>query len=255
LAYPFETLSIGALGASIQEWQSPDFHTLQAQPFAWLLLILVGVLGVSPPRLALSDFLLVAGFAFMGLLAVRNIPLFALAAPIVLTRHAEPWLHELGSNWKLKKTARRQPAGWLPLLNAGLVALVALAVLARLAVVFPAKANLQHLAAELPVGGVEYLQRERPPGALFNSYNWGGYLLWNLRIYPIFVDGRTDLYADGLFDEWLATVSAQPGWEATLDNWGVRLVFIEPGWPLAQILAKEGWTLLYEDELSVLYGR
>jgi len=255
LAYPFETLSIGALGDSIQEWQSPDFHSLQAQPFAWLLLILMGVLGAAHRPLALSDFLLVAGFAFMGLLAVRNIPLFALAAPIVLTRHAEPWLQELGSIRKLKKAGRRQPAGWLPLLNASIVGLLALGALARLAAVFPGEANLQHLATKLPVGAVKYLQRERPPGALFNSYNWGGYLLWTLREYPVFVDGRTDLYADGLFDDWLSTVSAKPGWEATLDKWRVRLVLVEPAWPLAQVLATAGWQLLYEDELSVLYGR
>ncbi len=255
-AFPFETLSLGAVQASIAEWQSPDFHTLQAQPFAWLLLLLVGVLGAARWPLALSDFLLVAGFGFLGLLAVRNIPLFALAAPVVLTRHAEPWLQELGEKLRRKKAGKLKAApAWLCWLNVAIVALVALAVLARLALVYPAAANAQALAAKMPVAAVEYIQRVRPPGKLFNSYNWGGYLLWTLRDYPVFVDGRTDLYTDGVFTEWLDAVSAKPGWQETLDKWQVRLVLIEPGWPIAQLLKSEGWQLLYEDEISVLYGR
>ena len=33
---------------------------------------------------------------------------------------------------------------------------------------------------------------------MFNSYNWGGYLMFKLPDYPVFVDGRTDLYAIGI---------------------------------------------------------
>lgn len=253
---PFETISLGAVQVSIAEWQSPDFHTLQAQPFAWLLLLLIAVLGAARRPLPLSDFLLVAGFGFMGLMAVRNIPLFALAAPVVITRHAEPWLKELGKQLKRKRPARLRPApAWLSWLNVAIVTLLALAVLARAALVYPAEANTRALAAKLPVGAVEYIQRVMPSGRLFNSYNWGGYLLWTLRDYPVFLDGRTDLYADGVFAEWLDAVSAKPGWQETLDKWQVRLVLIEPGWPLAQLLKSEGWQLLYEDEISVLYGR
>lgn len=255
-AFPFETISLGAVQVSIAEWQSPDFHTLQAQPFAWLFVLLIAVLGAARRPLALSDFLLVAGFGFMGLMAVRNVPLFALAAPVVLTRHAEPWLQELGKNLRRKKPRTLRPApAWLPWLNVAIVMLVALAVLARVTLVYPAHANARALPAKLPVGAVEYIQRQQLPGRLFNSYNWGGYLLWTLRDYPVFLDGRTDLYADGVFAEWLDAVSAKPGWQDTLDKWQARLVLIEPGWPLAHVLASEGWQLLYEDEISVLYGR
>jgi hypothetical protein len=43
---------------------------------------------------------------------------------------------------------------------------------------------------------------------MFNSYNWGGYLLWELPEYPVFIDGRTDLYDDELVEEWLRVVRA-----------------------------------------------
>ena len=39
LLYPFKTVGIGALQDYIQEWQSPNFHSISVQPFAWLLLL------------------------------------------------------------------------------------------------------------------------------------------------------------------------------------------------------------------------
>lgn len=249
-AYPFETVAIGELRDHIQEWQSPNFHDLQAQPFAWMLLTLLGVLAISSRRLVLTDFLLIAGFAFMGLLAARNIPLFSLAGAVVLSRYAAPLLET--------KSNKRKPApapAWQAWVNILLVALIALAAVARAASTLPENANREALAENIPLGAIDYIRDHQPPGPLFNSYNWGGYLLWELRDYPVYIDGRTDLYADGLLSEWLDTVSANDGWQQTLDRWGVRLVLVEPSWALAKLLPSEGWQLLYEDDLSVLYGR
>ena len=93
LAYPFKTGTIGALGAYIQEWQSPDFHQWAAQPFIWLLILTLGAAGISRKRLALSDFLLVSGFTYLSLLAWEEHDLgsVALAAPAALTG----WLHRV----------------------------------------------------------------------------------------------------------------------------------------------------------------
>ncbi|MEX2161905.1 MAG: hypothetical protein WD751_08330 [Anaerolineales bacterium] len=256
LTFPFETVSIGVLQDFIQEWQSPNFHILQAQPFAWLLILTLGVLGAAGIGLALSDFLLLAVFGFLGLLAARNIPLFALVAAIVLSRHAAAWLPSLGKKLAFKKRKTARPAPWLAWANAAIVLVLALAAVARAATLYPAEANLDAAKAMLPVGAVDYLKTHRPPGNLFNSYNFGGYLIWHLREYPVYIDGRTDLYDDGLLEEWVDTVSAKDGWQDTLDRWQIRLVLLEPTWQLAKLLeATEGWRLLYKDEVSVLYGR
>ncbi len=41
-----------------------------------------------------------------------------------------------------------------------------------------------------PVKAVTYLHRHLPKGQIFSSYNWGGYLLWNLPEKKDFIDGR-----------------------------------------------------------------
>lgn len=255
LRYPFETVSIGALQDLIQEWQSPNFHALPVQPFAWLLFLVVGAVGAAGRRLALTDFLLVTLFAILSLLAARNIAIFALVAPIVLTRYAEPIFEVLRQRWRLQPLGTGQQSGTLRMVNLVLLAGMLLPAVARISEVLPAAASEQHFEQNLPLGAVAYLQENRPEGRLFNSYNWGGYLIWSLPDYPVFVDGRTDLHGDELILEWLAIVQAEPGWEQDLRTWDVNLVLIEPQWALARVLPYAGWTMLYEDEHSVLYGR
>jgi hypothetical protein len=249
LGYPVKTVSIGALGEFIQEWQSPNFHQFHVQPFAWLLLLTFGVVGASRQRLALTDFLLVAGFAFMGLMAGRNIALFALAAPPALTRHAAALLEA----WRPRSPAALHKKSWL---NIVLLALVFCAVLAKISLVLPRAANEAFFRETLPVQAVAYLQAEAPPGQMFNSYNWGGYLLWALPEYPVFVDGRTDLYDDAVIGEWVQVMRAADGWQDVLDEYGVNLILVEAGSTLDRVLERElGWLNRYRDDQAVIYVR
>lgn len=255
LLYPFKTVGIEALRDYIQEWQSPDFHSLQVQPFAWLILLLLASVGFSARRMAFSDFALTAGFAYLGLLAGRNIALFGLAAPMAISRGLEPTLSGLGERLRVRLDWQRPPSPPQKLLNSLLAGLLLIAVVAKCALVFPEPANRLVYSRGLPVQAVAYIQQKNPPGRLFNSYNWGGYLLWALPAYPVFIDGRTDLYDDEIIGAWLRVVRAEPGWQQVLDDWGVRLVLLEADMPVVGALARAGWQPLYQDEMSVLYGR
>jgi hypothetical protein len=255
ILYPFETVEIGALQEYIQEWQSPDFHSLSVQPFAWMILVTFGVVGASRRRLALTDFLLFAGFAYLGLLAGRNIALFALVAPIVLSRHAAPLVQAAGRSFGVHLSSDAPPSRRQARLNWALFAVLILAVIAKLSLVIPYQANAAAWEQTLPVHAVEYLRRERPPGRLFNSYNWGGYLLWALPEYPVFIDGRTDLYNDEVIGEWLKVARGEDGWQEVFDRWDVRLVLLERKTPISEVLHREGWKLLYKDNIAVLYAR
>ena len=255
LAYPFKTVSIGALQDYIAEWQSPNFHSLSVQPFIWLLLATFAAVGISRRRLALTDFFLVGGFAYMGLLAGRNVALFALAAPPVLARHAEPLVAALSQRLGYHGASLDSRHPRRVHLNRLLLALLLLAVLAKAALVFPASVNQAHFTETMPVAAVEYIRATNPPGRLFNTYNWGAYLLWALPEYPVFLDGRTDLYNDEVINQWLQVVRAEEGWQAVLDRWQVRLILLEPGMPVVKQLPGQGWILLYEDELAVVFGR
>jgi len=113
----------------------------------------------------------------------------------------------------------------------------------------------QRLAQEFPVGAVSWLEVERPPHELFNTFDWGGYLMWQAPDYPVSIDGRTDVY-DEYLEVYDATVRARPGWQEELDREGIGTVLVDPGLPLtAALRAEPGWSVGYEDDVAVVFTR
>jgi hypothetical protein len=260
LSYPFETVSIGALRALVEEWMSPNFHMLSAQPFVWLLIATLAALGLGRKRIDLTDFVLLSAFLYAALLAARNIPLFALIAPPVLTRHAAAAAGEVKRPGPQSPGTRLPPAAsrpgqavvnWLLLLVVVVVAGDKIAVPLRLSV------NEAAIATLMPVRAAEYIRSTRPPGELFNSYNWGGYLAWTLYpAYRVYIDGRTDLYGEAFILRYLRLVAGQEDPAATLDGEGVRLVVIETGSALAGELRRTPrWRQAYADALASVFER
>ena len=257
LLYPFKTISIGALRDYIQEWQSPDFHEIQVQPFLWLLLLTFGAVGFSKKRLLFTDFVSVTFFAYLGFLAGRNIALFALVAPAVLTRYAAPMVEDLRLRLGIRDFLGQDRPLTRPvrILNIFILLSLLLVVIIKAVTVYPREINQDHFAEILPLEAVDQIRKEAYPGRLFNTYNWGGYLLWALPEYPVFIDGRTDLYNDEIIQAWLTVVRAEDGWGDILDRWDVDLVLVEPNLPLVDHLEGAGWQLLHSDPIAVVYGR
>lgn len=252
LTVPFQTVGIGALQNHIQEWLSPDFHRRETWPFILLLIALFGAVGASRKRLDWTDFVLVSGTLFMALLAGRNIAVFAVVATPALTIYLSSALEARG--WVLRPVRFASPMQ--ARLNAVLIGLVVLGAAAKLWLALDPRAVAAAQADVFPVAAVEYLNRERPDGPMFNSYNWGGYLMFAAPDYPVFVDGRTDLYGDAILGDFLNVATAGDGWRDRLDAFGIRLVVVEAGSGLATALADEpGWTLAYGDEQAVVYTR
>ena len=135
------------------------------------------------------------------------------------------------------------------------MAFIGLVVVIKVYSVYPEEANKEVFAQQAPVEAVAYLLDKQPDGPLLNSYNWGGYLIWAARDYPVFVDGRTDLYGDEIIIQWLQMVNVEENWLELLEQWNIRLILLEPSWPITKVLEGEGWDLLYFDEMAVIYGR
>ncbi|MBI4770455.1 MAG: hypothetical protein HY784_08620, partial [Chloroflexi bacterium] len=208
LLYPLRTVSIGVLQQDIQEWASPDFHLREAQVFIWLLLATVAAIGLGRRRIDLTDLLLISGLAYLALVAARNIAIFALVAPPVIVRHAAGIMPGMERNTGNTGNA---------VLNWALLVLVTVAALIKVAIPLQASVNEAATAKILPAGAAEFVAESRPPGPMFNSYNWGGYLVWRLYPdYPVFVDGRTELYPNEYLEDYLGVTLGRPGWRETL---------------------------------------
>jgi hypothetical protein len=257
LTLPFTTVARQAEQEYIAEWQSPNFHALDQQIFAWLLLLLLAVLGASRKRVAVSEILLALGFGFLGLLAVRNIYLFVVVAPPLITGRAgdiiEYWREKFKLSWNIDFD--RPPTRITNIINWFLVLVLAVVVVIKTVTVFSPGLNWEYFNESLPVEAAEFLQKEQPEGFMFNPYKYGGYLIWALPEYPVFIDGRADLHGDELINQWIQVSRGDDGWEEILDNWDIGFVMSEPDMPILDHLEWAGWELIYEDALVVIYKR
>ncbi|MBI5651563.1 MAG: hypothetical protein HZC40_14140 [Chloroflexi bacterium] len=252
--YPFETLTSRAMQAYIVEWFSPDFHQIEFQPFAWLLLATLAALARSGKRVTLTQTILLAGFAYAGLRSARNIPIFAIIAAPILAEQVWHWIETRG--WANGLARQNRVSRGMVIGNWFVLAIIVVAVIARVGIVIANQANIER--AKFPAAAVDFLQKENLPGALYNSYGWGGYLIW--RLYPaerVFIDGRADVYGDAFIEDvFLKAYRGGADWRTPLEQSAVRVVLIEPGAPLAVQLAREReWQKVYEDQQAVIYTR
>ncbi len=252
LLVPFQTVSIGALRDFIQEWNSPNFQGRETWGFIALLLGVLGAAGASKRRLSWTDFVLVSGTAFMSFLAGRNISVFAVAATPVLTYHLDSILRERG--WLLQPIQRVTPR--MARLNLVILVVILLGCLAKVLLIMEPKSLAADMRAYLPVDVAAYIAAEQPPQPMFNSYNWGGYLMFAVPEYPVFVDGRTDLYGDTFLLQYLQAAAGADNWRETFSEYGINTAVIETGSGLARRLREEpGWQEVYTDDMAAVFTR
>jgi hypothetical protein len=107
----------------------------------------------------------------------------------------------------------------------------------------------------------EFLRRNPIPGKMFNFFDIGGFLDWQL--YPgalTFIDGRA--YNQQVFMEHQSVTGGAPGWERILDKYGITYIVLKTMdssgmiLPIVPILANDpNWSLVFSDGLFVIFVR
>jgi hypothetical protein len=231
----------------IQEWFSPDFHLAIWQPLAWLFLALIGFGMLGKITISPTSILLTLVFGYAALRSMRNIPLFAIVAIPVLSE-------QIGSLVKIRPD-NRTPSRLLRLAVPVLMACVVLVVGVRYVQVVREQPTTE--AKIFPKAAVDWLLENQPEGNLFNSYGWGGYLIW--RTYPeyrVYIDGRADVYGDSFIYDYMSIYRAESGWQDKLKNEGIQTVLVETDAPLANMLLQSSaWHIVFTDKTSTIFMR
>jgi hypothetical protein len=247
LLYPFQTLTSQAMQQFIQEWFSPDFHQLEWQPLIWFILALIGAGMLGKKEISPTKILLTLIFGYSALRSIRFIPLFAIVAIPILAE-------QIGSIIKIKSEVKF-PSRIFKWTATILIVVTMLVVTLHFSQVVQGEQKSE--AAIFPRAAVDWIEAHQPEGNLFNSYGWGGYIIW--RLYPqylVYIDGRADVYGDNFIYTYLDVYRAQPGWEQTLGLNGVRLVLVEPESGLASAMRLSiNWEIAYEDQMSVIFSK
>lgn len=241
--YPFDmALSQPVNVANVLEWQPMPFNLLGGKIFLALLLgFFVAQVAFRLTWRAEELALFLFG-TMMACLHLRFLILFVpFFAPLLVTIFAR---------WVPRYDRKKD----IFVLNAVLMALV----IAGIVHYFPSSAQMHKLVAKTyPTDAVEYIRRHPVPGPMFNTYGFGGYLVWALPEQKVFIDGRGDVFErGGVFSDYLHIANLKPGALAVLDNYHVQFCLLERDEALTSVLsASPEWKRIYSDSVSALYVR
>lgn len=251
--------AITASGLLNPEWHPP---VPASQPLFFVLAaLLLGLTLTAARRERFATILLTALLLGYSLLFARGTALLALAFPLF----AWEALAALGSTQRgtrlvaaLRGTARTE---WL-----SAVLLLALAGAHLVAGGIP-RFGFRIDERLAPVGAASFLARERPARELYNEIGDGGYLAWKLRPdYPVFLDGRIELFAE-LLPEWSRAQRDPEAWNAFLADHDVETAVAryvpvrrgDPprpvGPPTRDLFDVGRWALVYFDDHDMIYLR
>ncbi|MGA2148441.1 MAG: hypothetical protein ABSH49_26140 [Bryobacteraceae bacterium] len=229
------------------EWARPSLWPPSA--FSVLLVAGAAVLLWQRAKVRAADWLLFMAFAAAALSAYRNTILVGWFAPIAIASYLP---------WELRLRPMMQYA-------AAAIGIGALALGCAQGRMF----QLRVAEWRFPVGAADFLVSHGIRARLYNTYEYGGYLIWRLAPEEkVFIDGRA--LSDSVFDDSeriLFNHDASGGKDAfaLLDQYGVdtivmngfefvtgQLYLLAPG--LADP-AESQWKLVYEDSAAMVFMR
>jgi hypothetical protein len=240
--YPIDTLVHQPLGlGAVQEWQPVGFEN----PLAFgLLAVIAGSLLLVIVRwkeLFWQELLMLAMGTWLAASHERMLFAFGILAAPILTRL-------LRNEWESYDVHRDHP---IP--NAVLIA----ASFTAIYFAFPSKAMLtSQVATQSPVKAVEFLKSKHISGPMLNEYVYGGYLIWAAPEYPVFIDGRADVFeATGVFSDFGKWATLQQSPNELLDKYKINFCLLTRDSHMVRVLPLAGWTMVYSDDNSAVFVR
>jgi hypothetical protein len=275
LLFAIGTLTSPLIQNNIQEWASPDFHSLAGLALEAVVLLTLAGLATRQVTARTSELLLAFALLYLAFSSQRHVPLFVLgAAPLVglcvraLLQEASRLLDRLAgsaSNGVLPLSrSRRASLAPRRAMALGAFNLALFLVVGAGMVVYRALPNLRPageaaaIQQAFPVGAAQALQTIGKPARIFNYYDYGGYLIWTLspagdRVY---IDGRVEVYGPSVFGDYLRVNYLASGWQEVITRAQADAIVLPSNHPLAGILENDpAWHELRRDAVATVFTR
>jgi hypothetical protein len=236
----------GSIRELVSEYASP-WSLWPATLYYW---VFIGVTLVSLPGFYSKTYLkqgaLVLVLGMISVIGYRYIPLFVL----VVAPYVAASLNRMLSRVKLPTVAIQLS--------------VLVVALGFLGYGFKQESVFQHGLQEqrFPVGAVAFIKANKLGGKMFNTMNWGGYLLWNLYgTTTLFIDGRTlDPYRVAPYTNilWITPEGLNFFEQANFDLVLVPYssAFGGKRYPIIAYLQNNpGWQVVYQDGSGYLFAK
>ncbi len=238
-------LDLGELLSIISEWKPVDFSSFGIFEASLLGLIGLGFyrgLVLSPPRIVL-----LLGLIYMALAHVRSIEAFAFLLPLVL---AKPFADQTGPDM-----APRAAELWLPSYVTVFAAIAIAGGAWASTRSYVSRHDFAFVNSQTPTAAVELL-KQRQDRRVFNSYEFGGYLIASDM--PVFIDGRAELYGEKFVMNYFGAVDGGKVDQllGLLEDYHIDATLLVSKSPAVQVLDHlKGWQRLYTDDTAVIHIR
>ncbi len=192
-------VSNSAYTKNIGEWQPLTWTAVTSTMPLLIPMVILWVLVAPVQRRVHFGTLVVLGLGFMAFRHVRFAPLWALAMMPEIAWGFSRALH----NYRERIDSSVRPRVFLSLLVAAGLAAIALPYLNRPVSTWgPGVTDFRR-----PAAAATFLAANPPPGRMFNTFNYGSYLLYSLGpAQKVFIDGRNDqLYNPEFFSQAAVT--------------------------------------------------
>jgi hypothetical protein len=221
----------------VEEWASVNFNDSRGA----IVLVVLGavfLMALMPRKKWRIDDVALTAFALYG--GLTHIRLL-LPAGIILAPTLAPQLGEISS---YRRGHERRFVN----------AIFLVAVLALIVFAFPSTPQLhEQIRQYFPTEAVHYLKGHPQEGNMFNFYDWGGYLQWELPNAKVFIDSRADIFEyKGVLNDYFR-IGVLDDSEELLGRYDIKYVVYPPKTPLIYLLTKSGrWEQIYRDANAVI---
>lgn len=205
-------------------------------PYYWTFLVIcVLTVSIRIREMDIFHTLTLLSLAVLSLTGLRYMPFLLMACPLLINYVPEPKIQRF--KWLIASLLLIiwiSSADWKNRLKFGA------------APTFPEKA-------------VAFMKKEDLPRQLFNFYDWGGYLMYNLPEYKVFIDGRALVEEVSIFYDKVVWTDE---WKRFFDFFGIKTVIMPKEgeitgrvrYPLLDHLYNDReWHLVYSDDVSVIF--
>ena len=257
--------------ALVAEWRPPrvnDFLGLLLFYCPFFLAIFTFIHSRVKPDL--TEMVLFAGFAVLGLSAIRNAawfstityPLIARYLPLLDLAPLLKLLRYKGINRLVESAAQpdRNPHAY-GRLNVIVLLAAVLVIATQSPWIRPRLTGKSLLADQTPVGVADFIQKRGLTGRMFHPQMFGDYLMW--RLWPqqrTFVDGRVHLFSLDFLSQY-EKAAEDPLSTDLLERWHIQYLLLEKRpeqtnlKTLRSIENSGAWIRMYEDDKSVLFEK
>jgi hypothetical protein len=263
----FPLIQERSLFATIEEYHRPMPYEYHAYWFMLTLVVISILILVKKRNLDLAELFLAVIVIVPSLTGIRYIIFFALGTGVFLAysmTYAGMQLKEWGPFKKIIKTPKLSGIDIKGFLS---TVLVFVSIIISIRIGTSGKVlELEMGENRYPSGAVAFIQKNKISGNMFNPYNWGGYLVWQLYPdYRVFIYGRS--LNETAFFHYNQISKAEKGneiglplWKRLLNAYNVNFILTSATGssgniiPLVDMLYMSNeWKLIYLDGKSMIF--